>query len=280
MIMHDIAPSELMVGVVEESPSAQLRKRRALAMGPRVVDAEPLHISEAPSVTAGNKPLYSRVRKRKPDWRNMLRPRYIKLEPHRIRVVPEMLNPQTTVVLSASGGPFFSKGFTLPLSESQLSEARYLPPGKKREMRVDVATQWDMFRMFFRKAPEPGVYIIGAAIRTIAVRQVVFSMFMHATQALQAKTVQWVGLYGSYRETLRDDRPRLDALVIGNVHDGMDNVKYSKLRDLLHIYSAIPVILVVDGVDPLEFAITQLRTAPKAIVNIGSARIPSYIRHV
>jgi hypothetical protein len=129
-----------------------------------------------------------------------------------------------------------------------------------------------------RIKPEAGVYIISSEVRGTPLKQIVFTLLMHTTYALNAKHVRWAGLYSTFRDTLRDDKPILDVLVLGNIHADMDSTKWTKLRDLLHIYSAIPIFLVLDGVDPLQFALKDLHIIPRMVLNIGVPRMPKYIR--
>lgn len=211
-------------------------------------------------------------------WRNLLRPRYIRVENGNIKIIPASLNHQHIATLSSSGGPYFATTFTLPLSRNDLQDAEYWPEGKKRGYCVDLETQWDMLRYLFRVKPEAGIYIISSETRGLQVRQIIFTLLMHTTHALNAKHVRWAGLYSTHRDSLRDDKPPLDVLVLGNLHSDMDQIKLTKLRDLLHIYSSIPVFLAIDGEDPLAFAMKYLHVAPRMVLNIGMTRLPKYIK--
>jgi hypothetical protein len=214
-------------------------------------------------------------------WRNLLRPRYVRVDQSgRVRIVPTALHAQHVMTLSASGGPYFGNAFTFPLSRNNLQDAEYWPEGKKRGYCVDVNVQWDMIRFLLRVRPESGVYIVSSEIRGLHLKQIVFTLLMHTTYALNAKHVRWAGLYSTFRDSLRDDKPILDALVLDNIHAGMDNTKWTKLRDVLHIYSAIPVFLVMDGLSPLEFAMKDLHIIPRMILNIGTPGVPKYIKSI
>jgi hypothetical protein len=265
-------PAELMAGVATPAPTVYKEPRKSTnRRRERSVRAEP-EASKALTVI--------KDRKHVADWRKYLRPRYLKYSDGRIRVLPKQLSHEYVATLSASGGPFFGNAFTLPLSRDHLQDAEYWPQGKKRGYCIDAATQWDMFKLFLKTVPEPGIYIISVELLTPQLKQIVFTMMMHAVYACDCKKVKWAGLYSTHRDTLRDDKPVLDALVISNCHEGMDQTKFTKLRDMLHVYSNIPVFLIVDGVDGLEFAMAYLRQIPKMILKVGDYRPPTYIRTV
>lgn len=265
-------PPELRAGMAEEPRREKVYRKSTRSRLPAPV-AQP----KAPGkeVATRNKPPLQPM-----DWRNYLRPRYLQHKDGRIKVLPKQLAHEFASTLAASGGPFFANAFTLPLSRYQLQDAEYWPEGRKRGYRIDADTQWDMFKLFLKTAPEPGLYIVSTDVLTPQLRQIVYTMLMHTVYALECKHVKWIGLYSTHRDQLRDDKPILDALVVGNVHEGMDPTKYSKLRDILHIYSAIPIFLIVDGVDCLEFSMRYLHEIPKLVMRIGEARQPKYLHTV
>jgi hypothetical protein len=219
----------------------------------------------------------------KKDGRSLLRPRYLQVTSQSIMVFPRNINPQTTAVLAESGGPYINKQFSVGWTAALLQPCEFYPEGYKRGFTVSATDQWNMSHLFFRTPPKAGVYLVNAAVRTFSVRQFIFAMEVHATQSLGARNVKWVGLYGGYRNDLLDDPKPLDLLIIGNVHEGLDPVKFGKLRDILHYYRDTPTILVCDGIDPLDFALGKLRTVPKMVLNIATPRldkIEKYIRIV
>ena len=218
---------------------------------------------------------------RQPDWRNLLRPRFIKSSRNgAVQIVPRRLSYTHATTLSNTGGPFYSKTFNLPISQASLTDAEYYPPDKKRGYVVSKEIQWNELRLFFRTTPEPGLYVVSSDIRDNRLQQTVFTLVMQMVYSLDCRNVRWGGLYGSYKDDLREEQPKLDCLVIANIHDGMDNIKFTKLKDLTYIYSSIPIILVLDGVDPLEFCMKYLHQAPTMLLKIGYTKLPTYIHRI
>lgn len=74
----------------------------------------------------------------------------------------------------------------------------------------------------------------------------------------------WHSLYGNTRDKLRDTEgtpPELKdchLLVLSNLAENSTAMKTEKARDLLNMYSNIPRILTVGGVDPVQYAKHQL----------------------
>jgi hypothetical protein len=211
--------------------------------------------------------------------RSLLRPRYIKSVRGVAKVFPRSLHIDHATTLGSTGGPFYSKVYTLPLSSHALCDVDYYPEGSRTGYKVDKITQWEMFRWFFRLEPQSGIYVISTPINDYRTKQIVFAMLMHMVSVLDCRNVRWTGLYGGLHDDITDNRPSLDAMVLGNIHDGMSNHKFTKLKDILHIYSTIPTILICDGLNPLEFSIKYLQSAPRMVLNIDS-RITSHIPYV
>jgi hypothetical protein len=209
---------------------------------------------------------------------NWLRPRYIKVIDDKLHVTPRLLAYSTRTTLDGSGAPVFDKPYILPISENSLYDAEYHKNDRKRYM-IDSVRQWRMFKEFFRKQPEPGLYVITAEIRNRPVLQVLVTMLMHAVQATGCRQVHWRSLY-SVREASVDKFNSRDVLVLSNVHDQMDDVKFTHLRDLLDRFREHPVFILVDGIDPLEFSLSYVRIVPKLVLSIGWTRVPVFIRQI
>lgn len=85
-------------------------------------------------------------------------------------------------------------------------------------------------------------------------------------------------VYGGWKDRLRDDEAyrsgigRIGMLVLTNLADNSTPAKLEAARDLLHMYSSIPRVLVVAGTDPWAFSIDVLRRKPSRVLNIGSMR--------
>lgn len=81
-------------------------------------------------------------------------------------------------------------------------------------------------------------------------------------------------LYGGRWDRLRDDDAfrsgvgRIGLLVLTNLTADSTPEKIEKAVDLLHMYSNIPRVLVVSGMDPLEFAVTKLYRKPSRVLYI------------
>lgn len=81
-------------------------------------------------------------------------------------------------------------------------------------------------------------------------------------------------IYGGRWDKLRDDESyrsnigRVGLLVIANLPANATPEKIEKATDLLQMYSAVPRVLVVNGIDPLEFAVTRLYKKPSRVLYI------------
>jgi hypothetical protein len=78
---------------------------------------------------------------------------------------------------------------------------------------------------------------------------------------------------GSWHDRLRDgadDQPSM--LIVSNITVNSTNVKLEKLRDLLEMYSHIPRIVVVTGIDPVTFANTKLMMPVSNVLQLATAR--------
>jgi hypothetical protein len=78
----------------------------------------------------------------------------------------------------------------------------------------------------------------------------------------------WHSLTGAFKDKIRDDEVlQADVysshlLIISNIAKNSTNVKLEKLRDICEMYSHIPKIVVLAGVNPMEFCRTQLFIKP------------------
>jgi hypothetical protein len=94
-------------------------------------------------------------------------------------------------------------------------------------------------------------------------------------------------VYGGWKDRLRDDDKyrevvgRIGLLVINNLADNSTPAKLEAARDLLHMYSSIPRVLVVSGADPWAFSIDVLRRKPSRVLHVGrSARSVTITRQI
>lgn len=82
----------------------------------------------------------------------------------------------------------------------------------------------------------------------------------------------WWPVYGGRYDKLRDDESwrtslgRVGMLVISNVAENSTPEKIEKVVDLIHMYSNVPRVVIVDGVDPLEFSVSRLHRRPSRVV--------------
>jgi len=65
----------------------------------------------------------------------------------------------------------------------------------------------------------------------------------------------WHNVTGSFQDDLRDKRHehRPAMLVLANITRESSGVKKEKVRDLIELYSACPIIVVLAGTDPMTF---------------------------
>ena len=72
----------------------------------------------------------------------------------------------------------------------------------------------------------------------------------------------WHTVNGSFQDKIRDNTRGMtkspSMLIISNVHKDCTNVKIEKVRDLLEAHSSIPRIVVLSGINALEFANTKI----------------------
>lgn len=211
-------------------------------------------------------------------WRNLLRPKYVKLVENRLHVNPVHLSVSTQATLAGCGGPSFTNNYTVPLTEHTMYDAVYYKNGRKG-YKIDGPTQYDMLKEYFRAPVADGIYTITAEIRNRPLMQVVYAMLMHAAHTSRAKRCRWQPIY-SQIDANRDRFPVQDVLVIDNVHADMDNVKFSYLRDTLYRHRNSVVFMIVDGHDPLEFTMRYIHVAPRMVLNIAFTRVPMFIRRI
>lgn len=82
----------------------------------------------------------------------------------------------------------------------------------------------------------------------------------------------WWPVYGGRWDRLRDEESwrtslgRIGMLVISNVAENSTPEKLEKVVDLIHMYSNIPRVVIVDGADPLEFSVTRLHRRPSRVL--------------
>ncbi len=82
-------------------------------------------------------------------------------------------------------------------------------------------------------------------------------------------------IYGGRHDRLRDEPKfregvgNVSLLVLTNLAENSTREKIEKARDLMHIYSSVPRILVVSGCDPLEFCLDHLYIKPTRVLWLG-----------
>jgi hypothetical protein len=265
-------PQELMSGVNNERSDERYNSRRN--RGSNTSDTNDRRDNfDAPKTAAETR----RGRKVK-TWRNHLRPRYIQFTKTKIRVNPKAASYSTQATMSSCGAPPYEESYVLTINEGTLYDAEHHKNNRKG-YKIDAFTQHEMFRDYFRNKVHSGIYAITAEIRNRPVLQTINTLLMHAIQSRGAKRVQWRPVYATGYEG-RDKFQVQEILVLDNIHDNMDNVKFSLLRDLLHKHRDSVVFLLIDGYDPLEFTMRHLHVNPRMVLNIGYSRIPQYIRRI
>lgn len=84
--------------------------------------------------------------------------------------------------------------------------------------------------------------------------------------------IYWHTLTGAFKDKIRDDDVQgadaasSDLLVLSNIAKNSTNVKIEKLRDLLELYSNKPRIVVLGGMNPIDFANSILFTKPSCVL--------------
>lgn len=212
-------------------------------------------------------------------WRNFLRPRYIRFADNRIHVNTAYLSYASQATLSGCNPPIDSSAYVLQVSERTLYDAVYYKNQNHKGYTIDSQTQFKMFRDYFRNNVKPGLYVITAEIRNRPVLQILNALLMHAIQTTATKHCRWMPVYSVMHQD-RDKSPVQDILVIDNIHEDMDSTKFTYLRDILYKHRNSVVILLIDGCDPLEFAMRYIHVNPRLVLNITHTRIPSYIRKI
>jgi hypothetical protein len=180
--------------------------------------------------------------------------------------------PELLGLMTARGAPRYLMRNRMVISESDLSSAN--AEGYKPIMpRMQLA--------YLRKSIErPGygswLMVIGSAGEDARARIAALAVMQSAMLASLSGSDRplWWPVYGGRWDKLRDDEPwrtslgRVGLLVISNVAENSTPDKIEKVVDLLHMYSNIPRVLIVDGVDPLEFAASRLYRRPSRVVYV------------
>jgi hypothetical protein len=88
----------------------------------------------------------------------------------------------------------------------------------------------------------------------------------------------WHGVYGGNRDRLRDDeryRQELGLsgpLILDNVSCDCPPDKLEKVRDLAHMFKDRPVVLLINGGDPLQFCVDRLHFRPERLTFVNRNR--------
>lgn len=87
----------------------------------------------------------------------------------------------------------------------------------------------------------------------------------------------WYKVYGGYKDKLRDtvdtpQAPLFGMLILTNIAENSTREKLEKTRDLLHMFSHLPRIVVYAGGSPLQWAKEQLHIRPTRVVYLGNRR--------
>lgn len=96
---------------------------------------------------------------------------------------------------------------------------------------------------------------------------------LHAENSLSQRPFLWP-LYGGYnklrnRDEFREGIGGIGLLILTNIAVNSTREKIESCRDLLHMFSKVPRIVVLAGGDPLQFALDELHARPNRVLHIG-----------
>lgn len=85
----------------------------------------------------------------------------------------------------------------------------------------------------------------------------------------------WHPVYGGFEDKLRDDKNfregvgHVSMLILDNVAVNSTASKVEKVRDLVRMYEEVPRIVLVSGMNPMEFASKTLHMRPHRVLYLG-----------
>lgn len=121
---------------------------------------------------------------------------------------------------------------------------------------IDAQVQTNSLEGFMENPSSPMLYAVGS--EPTPEKALYFAAFLlqYHLQHTRNTLARWYPLWE--RSDIVKNPAHISFLVITDVYKGMTNWRLEKLRDILAAYSSIPRVLVVGGVDPATFCLSEL----------------------
>lgn len=179
-----------------------------------------------------------------------------------IRVSKFDMNAANSLILAEAPKSVFAVGefelkSNLSMIESKKSNGKPLIMKKDKQIK-------DLRYVLDNPLKTPYVYAISGHPNDSMAKAIAGHILVAARVMSREKTSNykdspmWHTLLGTFADKYRDKKRNPAALVISNVYPDITQVKQEKLRDLLEMYCDIPRIVVMAGLDPVEFFTQKL----------------------
>lgn len=178
---------------------------------------------------------------------------------------------QIKSLMIARGAPQHMLRHSLKVELTDLSSARH-----ERYVPIQPRQQMMHLEKTMEKPTGSWWLAIGSLDDDVKAREVALGIMqqstLHSVTDVQYARPLWWPIYGGRYDKLRDDEAfrssigRVGMLILTNVAENSTHEKIEKCVDLLHMYSSIPRIVVIDGLDPLEFSTSRLHRRPDRVL--------------
>lgn len=125
------------------------------------------------------------------------------------------------------------------------------------------------------KDPKPYLAVLGGLRDDTLAAQCGLLLCAQFLKSHPDKKFYWHTLTGAFKDKIRDDDVLAEEvnssglLIISNVAKNSTNVKLEKLRDLCELYSHLPRVVILGGMNPLDFCTQILYSKPRYVVYFG-----------
>jgi hypothetical protein len=156
--------------------------------------------------------------------------------------------------------------------EDHLTRVSYESNGSPKTISVDKQLE---YLKGMRNLNKPYLCILGGATNDTIAGQIALLVCAQVIHDNAGQKIFWHTLTGAFKDKIRDDdvvgadAMSSSLLVISNIAQNSTNIKIEKLRDLLEIYSSKPRIVVLGGMNPMDFAQKILYTKPSCVLYSG-----------
>jgi hypothetical protein len=156
--------------------------------------------------------------------------------------------------------------------EDHLTRISYESRGLPKNISVDKQLE---YIKNMRNLTKPYLCVLSGETNDTIAAQIALLVCARVINDNAGQKIYWHTLTGAFKDKIRDeDVPAAEAasshlLIISNVAKNSTNVKIEKLRDLLELYSNKPRIVVLGGMNPMDFCQSILYTKPSCVLYSG-----------